>query len=149
MLDRPSTEATLSGPGRPADQAREGGPRWPLAFVGVAGLLGASGVAVGAAGAHVGGGDLARTASEFLLVHAAALLAGSAAGLALPRGSRLLVAALGLMALGAALFGGELASAALLEWRPLPLAAPTGGLCLIAGWLCLTLAAVAAAARRR
>ena len=144
MLDRPTVaEGTLNAP------ARRVVPRWPLAFVGAAGLLGASGVAVGAAGAHVGGGDLARTASEFLMVHAAAVLAGSAAAMALPRASALLVAALGLLTVGAALFGGELAVAALLDRRPLPLAAPTGGLCLIAGWLCLSVAAIAAAAKRR
>ncbi|WP_237481681.1 DUF423 domain-containing protein [Lichenibacterium dinghuense] len=144
MLDRPTAaDATLDGP------AERVSPRWPLAFVGLAGLLGAGGVAVGAAGAHVGGGDLARTSSEFLMVHAAAVLGGAAAGLALLRSSVLLIAALGLLTVGAALFGGELAVAALLDWRPLPLAAPTGGLCLIAGWLCLAVAGAAAAGGRR
>ena len=144
MLDRPTVAAeTLNGP------AQRLAPRWPLAFTGLAGLLGASGVAVGAAAAHVGGGDLARTASEFLMVHAAAVLAGSAAALALPRSSALLVAALGLLTAGAALFGGELAAAGLLDRHPLPIAAPTGGLCLIAGWLCLSVAAIASASGRR
>lgn len=144
MLDRPKApDATLSGsPQRLL-------PRWPFAFLGLAGLMGASGVAVGAAGAHVGGGDLARTSSEFLLIHAAAVAAGSGAGLTLGRTSASLVAALGLLTVGGILFGGELGCAALLDWRPLPLAAPTGGLCLIAGWLCLSFSAAALGLRRR
>ena len=135
MLDSPGTEATLGG------SSRRSALRWPLAFVGLAGVLGASGVVVGAAGAHAGGGDLARLSSEFLLIHAAAVVAGSAAALALGRTSALMVAALGLLTVGAVLFGGELAVAALLDRRPIPLAAPTGGLCLIAGWLCLSASA--------
>lgn len=143
MLDRPTApDTTLSG------SPQRVHPRWPCAFLGAAGLMGACGVAVGAAGAHVGGGDLARTSSEFLLVHAAAVAAGAGVGFAVARTSALLVAALGLLAVGGFLFGGELASAALLDWRPVPLAAPTGGLCLVAGWLCLSAAAVALGLRR-
>lgn len=144
MLDRP-----IAAQGISKGQVQRPAPRWPLVFMGFAGLLGASGVGVGAAGAHAGGGDLARTASDFLMVHAAAVLAGSAVAVALPRRSALLVAALGLLTVGAALFGGELAVAALLDRRPLPLAAPTGGLCLIAGWLCLSVASVASAVEHR
>ena len=143
MLDRSlpaADERRVAPPGRPQ-------PRWPLAFLGVAGVMGAAGVAVGAAGAHVGGGDLARTASEFLLVHAAALL--GAAGAALRVGTLPLAIAMALLALGAALFGGELATAALWDWRPVPLAAPAGGLCLIAGWLFLVPSAIAVALGRR
>ena len=144
MLDRPAVaEATLNGPPRRVL------PRWPFAFMGLAGVMGACGVAVGAAGAHVGGGDLARTSSEFLLVHAATVVAGAGGGLALHRTSALLVGALGLLTVGASLFGGELAFAALLDWRPVPLAAPTGGLCLIAGWLCLSVSAAVLGWRTR
>ena len=144
MLDRPdASEAALTASSRPM------GPRWPLAFLGIAGLLGAAGVLVAAAGAHGGGGDLARTSSEFLLIHAAAVVAASGVALALGRTSALLVTALGLLSVGALLFGGELALAALADWRPVPLAAPTGGFCLIAGWLCLSLSSVVLAARRR
>ncbi len=143
MLDRPSPAGTdVAVPG-PAPLRR-----WPSAFLACAGLLGAAGVGVGAAGAHVGGGDLARTSSEFLLVHAAAIVAGSGWAMALRRASGLLVLALGLLTVGATLFGGALALAGLLDWRPVPLAAPTGGLCLIAGWLALAVAALAVAGRR-
>ena len=112
----------------------------------VAGLMGASGVIVAAAGTHLGGGDLARTASEFLMVHAVAVIA--AGGVALQRPSALLAIAVGLLAAGAILFGGELALAALADWRPLPLAAPVGGLCLIGGWFTLAAASVALALGR-
>ena len=122
--------------------------RWPSAALAWAGLLGAAGVGVGAAGAHAGGGDLTRIASEFLLIHAAVLVAGSAIGLASRQASRLLPLALALIALGATLFGGELALAGLRDWRPVPLAAPIGGLCLIAGWLVLAMSGLALGTRR-
>ncbi len=112
----------------------------------VAGLMGAAGVVVAAAGAHEGGGDLARTASEFLMIHAVAVVAAGA--IALGRPSAPLGIAMGLLTVGAILFGGELALAALADWRPLPLAAPTGGLCLIAGWLTLALSCLTLALRR-
>lgn len=144
MLDRPS-----SAPAATAAQAAPERQRWPFAVMAWAGLLGAAGVGVGAAGAHAGGGDLTRIASDMLMIHAAALLAGSGAALAVPRGSRLLPAALALIAVGALLFGGELALAGLRDWRPVPMAAPAGGLCLIAGWLVLAAAALRLGARRR
>ncbi len=137
MLDRPSpAEPGFVGQGLGPDR------RWPYVTIAFAGLIGAAGVVVAAAGAHKGGGELARTSSDFLLVHAAAILAGSGVALAGARSSALLVAALGLMSVGAVLFGGDLALAGLLDWRPIPLAAPTGGLCLIAGWLSLTASAI-------
>lgn len=142
MLERP-----LPAGADPAATVGTPRPQWPLAFAALAGLMGAAGVAVGAAAAHGGGSDLARTAADFLLFHAAALLGGSALALAAGRTSALLVAALGLLAVGAILFGGELALAGLAAWRPLPLAAPTGGLCLIAGWLALAAAALALSRR--
>ena len=44
----------------------------------LAALMGACGVALAAAAAHVDGGEFARTASLFLILHAAALIAVSA-----------------------------------------------------------------------
>lgn len=141
MLDRPSPDdAALDGtlPGQH--------PRWPSALMGLAGLMGAAGVLVAAAGSHIGGGDLARTSSEFLMIHAVAVIAAGA--VALGRPSALLGIAMGLLTVGAILFGGELALAGLADWRPLPLAAPTGGMCLIAGWLALSMACVTLASKR-
>ena len=137
MLDRAAPENS-----RPSAAGTFGGARWVLAFVACAGLLGAAGVGVGAAAAHVRGADAARTASEFLLIHAAAILGASGVALALRRVSALFASALTLFVVGAVLFGGDLAFAGLWDWRPLPIAAPTGGLCLIAGWLMLMAAAV-------
>jgi uncharacterized membrane protein YgdD (TMEM256/DUF423 family) len=148
MLDRPAAEATRSGlpPGTL--------PRWPFALMGAAGVLGAAGVAVGAAGAHLDvagrhGADLARTASTFLMIHAAAVLAGSGVALIVGRGVRLVTAGLTLLVVGAVLFGGDLALLGLFDWHPVPSAAPTGGLFLIAGWLCLSAWAVTLALPRR
>ncbi|MGI3900231.1 MAG: DUF423 domain-containing protein [Janthinobacterium lividum] len=124
-------------------------PTWPWGFVVCSGLLGAVGVIVGAAGTHRGGGELTRISSEFLLIHAAVILAGSAMALVLGRTSGLWVAALGLLTVGAILFSGELALAGFLDWRPFPLAAPTGGLCLIAGWMLMAVAALLIGLRRR
>ena len=62
----------------------------------VAALMGATGVALAAAGVHADGGEFARTASLFLILHAAALIAVCAhragpwptvAGLALAAGA--------------------------------------------------------------
>ncbi len=136
MLDGRSREAALLGPTRPVV------PRWPFAFIACAGVMGAAGVALGAAGAHVGRGDLARPASDFLLIHAAAVAAGSAVALGSARRPALLAVALTLLTVGAVLFGGALALSGLADWRPWPSAAPFGGMCLIVGWLVLAVSAV-------
>ena len=143
MLDR--TPSKHIGAATPLDVPR---PRWPFAFVACSGLIGAAGVAVGALGAHGGGGDVARTASDVLMIHAAAILGASGVALSPARPSAFLVASMGLLTVGAILFGGELAAASLAGWRPIPLAAPTGGLCLIAGWLGLAVAGCRLALRR-
>ncbi len=71
------------------------------------------------------------------MIHAAVVLAGSGVALTRRGAVKLLALALGLMTVGCVLFSGEIALAGLKGWRPLPLAAPTGGLCLIAGWFVL------------
>ena len=115
-----------------------------MVFTACSGLMGGAGVMIGAAGAHVGGGDLARTAADFLMIHAAVILAASTLA-ALRRGADLLLGtALGFLTVGSILFSGELALSGLAGWRPLPLAAPMGGLCLIGGWLALTVFGVRA-----
>lgn len=109
------------------------------ALVVLAGLSGAAGVALSAIAAHAGGSNL-DTAARFLLVHAAALLA---IGLARPAGRALTLAACGL-ALGTALFCGDLVARDLLGTRLFPMAAPAGGVLLIAGWLGVAAAAAGA-----
>jgi uncharacterized membrane protein YgdD (TMEM256/DUF423 family) len=100
-------------------------------------LAGGLGVALAAAAAHLSGPGSAETAARFLLFHAPALLAISAilaAGLA----HRGLGRAAGFMlALGLALFCGDLALRGLRGSALLPYAAPAGGVLLIGGWAVL------------
>lgn len=102
------------------------------AFAFLAGLLG---VATSAAAAHIAGADSLKTAAQFLLFHAPAILAVlalSAAGVARPPLARI---SAGLLVIGLCLFCGDLVLRALAS-RPLfPMAAPSGGFALMAGWL--------------
>lgn len=112
--------------------------RFLLALGALAGLLG---VAASAAAAHVAGADSLKTAAQFLLFHAPAvigLVALSATGATHRLTTRIAAAAL---VLGLALFSGDLALRALQGIPLFPMAAPTGGFLLMGGWL---LAAVAA-----
>jgi len=95
----------------------------------VAGLLGAAGIALSAAAAHLGGGNLA-TASNMMLIHAPALLALGLFG----RSPLLRLGAAALM-LGLFLFVGDLLTRHYAGWRMFPMAAPAGGILLILGWL--------------
>ena len=106
-----------------------------------AGLMGAAGVALAAAAAHLADGGRLATASSMLLVHAcaaigAALLAEAGA----TRRRAGLIATFGLI-VGPCLFAGELC----LHWFAgtslFVMAAPTGGTLTIASWLVLALAA--------
>lgn len=107
-----------------------------------AGLMGAAGVALAAAAAH--GGDASRlgAASNMLLFHAPAILAGLA--LIARRVSHPLiggVAVAGLL-LGTALFSGDLTVRHYLDHALFPMAAPIGGTLLIASWIALAVAAL-------
>jgi len=109
-----------------------------LALGALAGLLG---VAASAAAAHLSGADSLKTAAQFLLFHAPAILALVAlAATGLTRGALTRTAA-GALVVGIALFSGDLAMRALMGQPLFPMAAPAGGFVLMAGWL---LAAVAA-----
>jgi len=101
----------------------------------VAALMGAAGVALAAAATHVDGGELARTASLFLILHAAALIGVSAqrAGRSAP------IAGLALAA-GVVLFAADLSMRAFAGARLFPFAAPIGGTTMIVAWLALGLA---------
>lgn len=105
-------------------------PRWT--FV-AAGLIGAAGVGLAAAASHAGGEALLRPASTICLAHAPALAALS---LAAGRVRLAEIAALG-MTVGTALFAGDLVARQFLGTGLFPMAAPTGGLTLIASWLIL------------
>src|SRR6185369_1552691 len=84
-----------------------------------AGLMGAAGVVLAAASAHGAPGSGLDNAAYMLLFHAAAMLGG-------------------------ALLAGDVAARAYIGSRLFPMAAPTGGVILIASWLALALAALTA-----
>ena len=119
----------------------------PTILIAVAGLMGAAGVVLLAAGAHAAPGAGLDGAGQMLLFHAAAVVAAASAlhqGLVFrPLG---IAAAIGLV-IGASLFSGDIAMRALAGHRLFPMAAPSGGVILIASWLALTVAAVIAAVR--
>ena len=108
---------------------------WSRLLLAAAGLLGASGVGLAAAAAHRGGGNL-DVAGYMLMIHAAAI-----AGLALAGRGGLLLGGASLLAVGVALFAGDIAMRAFAEMRLFPMAAPSGGLTMMIGWLALTAAA--------
>lgn len=116
--------------------------RW---FV-VGSLLGALGVALGAFGAHglkarVGPDllEIWETAARYHLIHALALIATAWAATRWPGPAT--SAAGWLFLAGVVLFSGSLYALVLSGVRALGAVTPVGGLCLIAGWLALTLAA--------
>lgn len=113
----------------------------------LAAAMGASGVILAAASAHLAAGTGLESAAYMLLFHAAAIV-GAAAALE----QRLLwrpLAGVVLAAwiLGGALFSGDLALRAFAGHRLFPMAAPSGGTLLIGGWVLLAIAA--GLARRR
>ncbi len=113
----------------------------------ISGLLGLSGVALGAFGAHALGAQLTasgqlenwRTAVSYQLIHTIAILAvalwldnGSAAGK-----PRLLKTAVICWVVGIILFSGSLYAFALGGPRWLWPLTPLGGLAFLAGWTCV------------
>jgi uncharacterized membrane protein YgdD (TMEM256/DUF423 family) len=120
-----------------------------------AGLLGLTGVALGALGAHAlkvtllerGMSQAWETAARYHIVHAVAVLGVAAWVRAAPAGSgaRLLFWSARCWSLGTGLFSGSLYWLALGGPRWLGPITPLGGVALMAGWL---LAAIAAFARK-
>lgn len=102
-----------------------------------AGIIGAAGVGLAAAASHAGGEALLRPASMICLAHAPALIALSLAAGRL-RFSGL--AAIG-MIVGTLLFSGDLVARHFLGAGLFPMAAPSGGLTLIASWLVVAVGA--------
>jgi uncharacterized membrane protein YgdD (TMEM256/DUF423 family) len=108
----------------------------------LAALMGAAGVALWAMAAHRGGPNAA-TAAQMLLLHASAVIGLTACrkqGLIRDRIASLATSAL---ILGAVLFSGDIAARALLGFGLFPMAAPTGGVLLMGGWLLAAVAALA------
>ena len=105
-----------------------------MVLAAMAGIFGAAGVALAAAGAHLAGGAILTTAAYFLLFHAGALIALCAAALAVPQATGVCLVASGIAA-GTLLFSGDLAVRGFFGVSLLRLAAPTGGMVLIVSWL--------------
>lgn len=116
--------------------------RMMQALLVLAGLMGAAGVVLTAAGAHGRPGAGLDSAGYLLLIHAVAVLAGAALlrepVFWRPLGS----AALWGFVTGAALFSVDVAARAYAGGRLFPFAAPAGGMILIASWLVFALAAL-------
>ncbi len=112
-------------------------------FIGIAALLGLTGVALGAFGAHGlaavleanGRATTFDTATQYHLIHALALLA--AAWLDEQLLSHWARRAGCLFILGVILFSGSLYLLAIFNLRFMGAVAPIGGLALMAGWACL------------
>lgn len=119
---------------------------WALLNVGVAGLLGAAGVALAAVAAHRVADPSLTTAALFLIMHGAAALALTALAGVSPWPTVVLVAA-SLMLFAVTLFSGDVTARVLLGDRLFPMAAPLGGSLLILSWLVAGLSGIAAALR--
>jgi uncharacterized membrane protein YgdD (TMEM256/DUF423 family) len=113
----------------------------------IAALMGAAGVSLAAAAAHAVPGAGLDAAASMLLFHAVAALGAAALAhqglLRRPLGLAVIAA----WVIGAALFSGDIALRAFVGHRLFPMAAPTGGIMLILGWLVLAVAALAASWR--
>ncbi len=101
----------------------------------IAGLCGAAGVALAARGTHAAEGDV-MVAANFLLLHAGVLL-----GISLLT-SRLSQIAGYVLFVALVLFAGDLVLRGEYGRSLFPLAAPAGGIGLIAGWLLLAVSAL-------
>jgi uncharacterized membrane protein YgdD (TMEM256/DUF423 family) len=111
-------------------------------LIALAGLMGAAGVILAAAYAHLGHTGELEAASSMLLFHASAVLGTTALverGIVHVRIA--LAAAIGFV-VAASLFAGDLTMRQYAGHRLFPFAAPTGGTLLIASWLVLALSAV-------
>lgn len=119
----------------------------PTILILLAGLMGASGIALAAAGAHAAPHAGLDSAGHMLLFHAAALLGGTALAQQGLLWRPLLLAVLFAWVAGAVLFSGDIAMRAFAGHRLFAYAAPAGGIILIAAWLLLAAAAIGALIR--
>ncbi len=114
---------------------------WARFLVLIVGLMCLAGIIIAAAGTHAGGGDLARLASEFLLIHAAVVLSLAMAVLLGLRFTLPWLLAASCLAAGTILFSADLATIAFSGERRLPWIAPMGGTLMAAGWAGVSIAA--------
>lgn len=107
-------------------------------FIAAAGLLGLSGVALAAAASHGADARLLGGASAMCLAHAPALLALTGLGSRL----RLAPAAGAAMAVGTAVFAGDLVLRHASGHGLFPMSAPLGGMIMMLGWALIAVGAV-------
>ncbi len=105
----------------------------------LAGLMGATGVALWAAASHGGETNL-QIAAQMLLLHAAAIMGATACRKQLLVHDRLASLGVSVLIFGIVLFAADLWTRARLGGRLFPMAAPLGGSLAIIGWLTLVLA---------
>jgi uncharacterized membrane protein YgdD (TMEM256/DUF423 family) len=101
-----------------------------------------------AAGAHAAPNAGLDSAAYMLLFHAAALLGGAALAQQGLLWRPLALGALVAWVVGTALFSGDIAMRAFVGHRLFAMAAPAGGVVLIAAWLALIAAAIGAFLQR-
>ena len=116
-------------------------------FLGFVGILGATGVAAGAYGAHALSQQLSpyllnvfQSAVLYQLIHAVALL-GVVALLGQSVTSKALLVSASLMVVGTVLFSGSLYLLTLSSWR-VGLITPLGGFLLISAWVTLLITGI-------
>lgn len=105
-------------------------------FLALGGLSGALGVALSAMAAHQPELPNLGTAANMLLFHAPAFLA-----LCIMPMNKVRIGGSWALAIGLSLFVGDLASRAWLGTHLFPMAAPSGGVLMIGGWLAVGLSA--------
>ncbi|MCS3453430.1 MULTISPECIES: DUF423 domain-containing protein [Bradyrhizobium] len=111
-------------------------------LIGLAAIMGACGVMLAAAAAHLPDATRLAAASSMLLFHAPAVVATIAvADRAIIHAKLAVVAAAGFV-IAASLFAGDLVLRQYAGHGLFPMAAPTGGTLLILSWLVLAAAAV-------
>lgn len=113
----------------------------------LAGLMGAGGIMLAAAGAHAAPGAGLESAAYMLLFHATAIIGAAALVQQGALWRPLALVVLAAWVIGAVLFSGDIALRAFAGHRLFPMAAPSGGIILILGWLALVVAAIGAMVR--
>ncbi|QCI64939.1 DUF423 domain-containing protein [Phreatobacter stygius] len=114
----------------------------------LAALIGAAGVVLAALSTHAYAGTSLNVAASMLSLHAPAILALAIGGRAgVLHAPTSVVAAWGLI-VGVLLFSGDLGWRAYSGAAAFPMAAPSGGVVLIAGWLIAALSGLIGQARR-
>src|ERR1700728_4524465 len=102
-----------------------------IVLIALAGVMGASGVILAAAGAHAAPNTGLDGAAYMLLFHAAAILGGTSLTQQGMLWRPLMLAVLIGWVAGATLFSGDIALRAFAGHRVFPIAAPTGGVVVV------------------